>query len=122
MSGSYCLTKNLRYDKNDAAIIVNANNVNIDLNNHSIIIRNPATIGIKVINSNDVSINNGLIVCRPISTNINNNGIFVQNSKSLTFNNLFVQRFFNGLNLLNSNLISILNCNIQNANKFRHFN
>jgi hypothetical protein len=23
---------------------------------------------------------------------------------------------------LNSNLISILNCNIQNANKFRHFN
>jgi hypothetical protein len=74
-SGRYCVTRNLRYDGDSAAIIIAANDVSIDFNYFDLLLTNGAATGVLADGYQNVEIKNGTIELKadvvPISTEAN---------------------------------------------------
>ncbi len=100
-SGKYCLTKNVTYSGSSAAIVIAANNVSLDLANHSITLTSPST-GISIANVNEVAISNDALTFQSNTNAVGGLGIHVINSQKITLDNNLLSLFEVGLLIENS--------------------
>ncbi|MBS0654250.1 MAG: right-handed parallel beta-helix repeat-containing protein [Verrucomicrobia bacterium] len=110
-SGFYCLAKNVRLECNttDAAITVEADNVDIDLSNH-VITLSASTSGIFASDVNNLRVHGGTIQSAHTSANENSNAILLSGVTDATFQDLILKNTFTGVDM--SNCIDVLfsNC------------
>lgn len=107
--GKYCLKENAKRKKKGTAVTINASNVVIDLNEHTLSGKNSATTGIVANNSVNLTIQNGTV------RNFTVNGININGSDNIVLNTLLVLRngndhgptFTGGLTIFNSSRINM---------------
>lgn len=115
-SGKYCLSKDLLYSGDSIAIVIQATTVELDLNNHNLLINNPNAIGISVNDSSNVSIKNGTIVLLTEQTDESIGvGVSISDSNKVALENLFISNFSFGIVIVSSTEISLLKVRSQNA-------
>lgn len=115
-SGKYCLARNLTFDQaGAAAIIIEANNVTLNFNNHTLTIAAAAT-GVLVI-GNEVSIENDAILCVPTSSDPASIGIHIFETEKITLDGMFIVGFNNGVLIEDSQDIMIKNSRMNLSNE-----
>lgn len=107
-SGKYCLAKNVEYHGNHAAIIVKADNVDLNLSNHSITITAPST-AILILGA-EVAIHNDGLHYEPKHKGPSSAiGVHVLNTEKVTLDNVFAGGFDNGVLIENSEDVVVQN-------------
>lgn len=111
-SGKYKLCRNVTYAGPGAAITIEANNVTLNANNHSITLLAPAT-AILVLGS-EVAIENDAIVYKPQTRGPGLAiGIHVQNTTKVNVDNAFFNGFDEGMVIEESNSVYVNNSHFE---------
>lgn len=112
--GKYVLSENIKFRGSGSAIIIKADNVQLNLGSFSIFLSNPDATGILVDNASEFVISNDSITNK--SSNAQNGfGISVVGAQKGLIDNVFTNNHLNGLKIQDSLDIQIKNSEFSNA-------
>jgi parallel beta-helix repeat protein len=114
-SGNYCITKDLVYEGNRAAISIAATNVNLNFNNHTLTLKNKNGMGV-LIGANKVGVENGRIISQTLhAATEGSSGLLVISSNNVRISNMFVNGGSQGVRIVSSSAVNINNSYFNNA-------
>ncbi len=101
-SGKYCVTCDLVYTGNGAAITVAADNVSINFHNHSLTLTNCGAQGVLAENVNEFTLENDIIENSTICTSETSAAVHLNNVNKATINNIYTKNTTKGVWIENS--------------------
>ncbi len=101
-SGKYCVTKDLTYFGAATAIIVQADNVTINFENHSLTLLDPNAQGILVQDVNEFTLENDIIQGSSLFQTATSAAIHLENVNKATLSNIYTLNTTFGINIVNS--------------------
>ncbi|MCE5294266.1 MAG: right-handed parallel beta-helix repeat-containing protein [Chlamydiales bacterium] len=113
-SGKYCVTRNLVYNGSDAAITVNANNVTINFENHSLTLNDPAAQGILVQDVSEFTLENDIITGSSLFRTSTSAAVALVGVQKATLTNIYTANTTKGVMIEGSNDVRIENAFFQN--------
>jgi len=112
--GEYCVNSNLTYAGTGAAIVIsNVSNVKLRFNTASLTLTHADATGIIIENSEEILVESDAI--ENIALNSTGYGIFVDQSKVITLNNLLLRNHFQGVRITGSRTVTMNDCSVEEA-------
>lgn len=111
--GKYCVTKDLVYNGDLAAITVQASNVTINFHNHSLTLNNSQAQGILVENASEFTLENDIIRASSLFKTSTSAAVKLSAVNKATLMNIYTQNTTKGVVIENSNDVFIENCFFQ---------
>lgn len=109
-SGKYCVTENLVYDGEGAAITVIASNVTINFQNNSLMILQDGATGILAEDVEELFIENDKITTPNVALNILSTAIHLVNVDTAVIQNVFTENTFRGVLMDQSTNVLFKHC------------